>query len=67
MAPKKRRPKAKAIATKVTVFRCKDLKDALAKEIRSAVKDANVRAQLIERLGGEVAYNTGGGGGIAAL
>lgn len=63
MPARKRRPTAKAIASKVTVYRCEDLKAALAKEIKSAVKDRDLRQQLIERLSGEVAYNTGGGGG----
>ncbi len=64
MAARKRGSKAKAIATKVTVYRCEDLRAALAKEITSAVKDRDIRQQLIERLSGEVAYNTGGGGGV---
>jgi hypothetical protein len=62
MAARKRRSAAKAIATKVTVYRCRDLKIALAKEIKMAVKDRDLRRQLIERLSGEVAYNTGGNG-----
>lgn len=53
----------KAIAKGVAVYDCKQLKAALAREIRSAVKDRDLRAQLIDRLSGEVAYNSGGGGG----
>ncbi len=67
MAARKRGSRTKAIATKVTVYRCEDLKAALAKEIKSAVKDVDVRQQLIDRLSGEVAYNTGGGGGGVAV
>ncbi len=62
MAARKRRSAVKSIASKVTVYRCKDLKVALAKEIKTAVKDAGVRRRLIERLSGEIAYNTGGNG-----
>jgi hypothetical protein len=52
--------------TQVTVFKCKDLKAAIAAEVKTHVTDRNLRSKLIEALSGEVAYNTGGGGGIAA-
>jgi hypothetical protein len=63
MAARKRASGRKALATGVVVYDCKVLKAALAKELRSAVKDRELRNQLIERLSGEVAYGTGGGGG----
>lgn len=65
--PARKRTGKKAIATQVSVYRCQDLQAALAKEIKAAVKDVNLRRQLIERLSGEVAYNTGGGGGGIAV
>jgi hypothetical protein len=48
---------------KVTVLSCKAIKAAIAKEIRTAVKDRAVATRLINSLGSEVAYGTGGGGG----
>lgn len=48
---------------KVTIYKCKDIQAALAKEIRTHVKDSKLSKRLVEALGGEVAYGTGGGGG----
>lgn len=48
---------------KVTIVTCKDLKAAIAREIKAAVKDRTVARRLINSLGTEVAYGTGGGGG----
>lgn len=55
-----RRPKSQ----RVLVYQCKDLKAALAKELRTHVKDRGLLKRTIEALGGEVAYGTGGGGGV---
>lgn len=49
---------------RVKVYKCKDLKAALAKELRAHVKDRTILNRLVDRLGGEVAYGSGGGGGI---
>ena len=48
----------------VTVFSCKELKAAIAREIRSSVGDRELATRLINSLGTEVAYGTGGGGGV---
>jgi hypothetical protein len=42
---------------------CKELKAAIAREIKASVKDRAISAKLINSLGVEVAYGTGGGGG----
>jgi len=47
----------------VTIFSCKDLKAAIAREIRASLKDREMADRLINSLGTEVAYGTGGGGG----
>jgi hypothetical protein len=48
----------------VIVQKCATLKAAIARELKTQVKDAQLRSKLVEALSGEVAYNTGGGGGI---
>jgi hypothetical protein len=53
----------KGKAKPALVYKCADIKAAIAKELRSHIKDKAVRDRLVEVLGGEVAYNTGGGGG----
>jgi hypothetical protein len=58
-----RKPSRRSKPLTVQVHKCADLKAALAREIRAQVKDRELRARLIERLSGEVAYGTGGGGG----
>jgi hypothetical protein len=55
------RPKPKGQA--VTIYKCRDLKAAIAREIRSHITDKTLRGRLIDKLSGEVAYGTGGGGG----
>ncbi len=47
----------------IQVFKCADIKAALAKELRTHVKDRQLADRLVDRLSGEVAYGTGGGGG----
>lgn len=56
---KTRKPQGKP----VTVFTCRELKTVIAREIKSSVKDRKLATKLINSLGIEVAYGTGGGGG----
>jgi hypothetical protein len=48
----------------VIVKKCAALKAAIALELKTQVTDAKLRSKLVEALSGEVAYNTGGGGGV---
>jgi hypothetical protein len=45
------------------VVSCKELKAAITREIKSAVRDRQLATRLINSLATEVAYGTGGGGG----
>jgi hypothetical protein len=47
----------------VMVVSCKELKAAITREIKSAVRDRQLATRLINSLATEVAYGTGGGGG----
>jgi hypothetical protein len=61
---KKTRKAAAVKGQVVVVQKCTALKVAIARELKTQVKDAKLRNRLLESLSGEVAYNTGGGGGI---
>lgn len=56
-------PGLKGKAKPALVYKCAEIKAAIAKELKSHIKDKAFRDRLVEALGGEVAYNTGGGGG----
>lgn len=51
-------------AKKVPVVSCRDLKAAIGRELTRSVKDRALARRLINSLGMEVAYGTGGGGGV---
>jgi hypothetical protein len=51
-------------AKQVSVLSCQDIKDAITKELRTQVKDKELVSRLVDALGSEVAYGTGGGGGV---
>ncbi len=49
---------------KVTVWKCEDLKALIQKHIQTHVKDVELAKRLEHALGDEIAYGTGGGGGV---
>ena len=64
MAKKISKKKTSDLAKKAkvaAVYSCADIKAAIAKEIRTQVKEKDLRERLVEKLGVEVAYNVGGG------
>ncbi|GAB6267699.1 hypothetical protein DS62_02235 [Smithella sp. SC_K08D17] len=46
-----------------TIHKCADIKAAISRELKLHIKETSLRTRLLEALSGEVAYNTGGGGG----
>lgn len=48
----------------VTIYKCADIKAAIAKELKTHIKEKTIRDRLVNALSGEVAYNVGGGGGV---
>ena len=49
----------------VRVWNCDDLKEMISRQIRAHVKDVEIAKKLEHALGDEVAYNDGGGVGVA--
>jgi hypothetical protein len=47
-----------------TIHKCADIKAAISKELKIHIKETSLRNRLFDALSGEVAYNTGGGGGV---
>jgi hypothetical protein len=54
-----------AITRTVDLWTCDDLKAAIRQKIDAHVKDVDVAKRLEHLLSDEVAYGTGGGGGVA--
>ncbi len=48
----------------VNVWKCEDLKALIHKHIEAHVKDVEMAKRLEHALGDEIAYGTGGGGGV---
>ena len=47
----------------VNVYKCSELKAAIAKELRAHITDSKLRRKVETALGDGLAYGTGGGGG----
>jgi hypothetical protein len=58
---KSSKPKTKG--QRAVIYKCADIKAAIAKELKNHVEEKSLRDRLVKALGGEVAYGTGGGGG----
>ncbi len=63
-AKKKAISRPKQAAMKLTVWKCADLKALIQRKIRAQVRDVELAKQLEHALGDEIAYGTGGGGGV---
>lgn len=65
MAVSKARPIRRPV--QINVWKCRDLKALISKKIRAEVKDAKMAKRLEHLMADEIAYGTGGGGGIAVV
>jgi hypothetical protein len=52
---------------KLDVWKCDDLKALINEKIRAEIKDVKVIERLEHLLADEIAYGTGGGGGVAIV
>ena len=62
---KERKLKPTRLPVMLDVWKCEDLKTLISKKIRAEVKDVRLAKRLEHLLADEIAYGTGGGGGIA--
>ncbi|MGE5340663.1 MAG: hypothetical protein ACM3SY_04195 [Candidatus Omnitrophota bacterium] len=62
MAGTKSNPSRKP--TKINVWKCEDLKALINEKIRAEVKDAQIVERLERLMSDEIAYGTGGSGGV---
>ncbi len=64
MPTKKATSRPKREAMRLRVWKCADLKLLIRKQIRAQVRDVEMAKRLEHALGDEIAYGTGGGGGV---
>jgi hypothetical protein len=64
MAKRRGKPSGlKGKARSAKIYKCADVKAAIARELKTHITDSTLRRRLVDALGGEVAYGSGGGGG----
>ncbi|HLP48641.1 MAG TPA: hypothetical protein VK186_19515 [Candidatus Deferrimicrobium sp.] len=51
--------------TKIDLWSCDDIKALIGEKVKAEVKDVNLAKRLEHLLADEVAYGSGGGGGVA--
>lgn len=64
---KQRELKPRKMPVMVDVWNCDDLKALISEKISAEVKDVNLAKRLEHLLADEIAYGTGGSGGVAAV
>jgi len=64
---KKTSKKAIRKPQKIDVWKCDDLKALINEKLKAEIKDTKIIERLEHLLADEVAYGTGGGGGIAVV
>ena len=64
---KERKLRPRKLPVMIDVWNCEDLKILIGEKIRAEVKDVETAKRLEHLLADEVAYGTGGSGGVAAV